>query len=368
MRRKPRRSRSTRSLRILLNLISVCFVCFVVFLSHENMKNTTFEIVTESSATRCEICHKADRFDPITETCLRCQALVVVGLLSDSAVAQYRQQQAARTAPTGSIEPQRINNLTVSLRDFLGLMREALKLYHRNWLLLTAIYGLLEIPLIIGFSLVELHQGPFSNWQLRFWYGYFILLPILLTSISIGALIHAIVNRYHDKPTSLLSAYRYIWQLGPNYLFTSILGSIFQWSGLLLFSFYFSSIVTDLNKAIAFIALLLLGLYAYPRFAFVSEVAVTERKYFIAAFRHSANFGVANWLILCTFALLVWLVPKLIAVILLNGLSIFVSGLPEFVYKMIGIGIDILSYPFVFTTKVLLYFHLSMRNDNSRPR
>ncbi|MBI4747827.1 MAG: hypothetical protein HY774_05030 [Acidobacteria bacterium] len=40
------------------------------------MPDKALKILKESLPTRCEVCHQADQFDPVTSLCGRCQAIV----------------------------------------------------------------------------------------------------------------------------------------------------------------------------------------------------------------------------------------------------------------------------------------------------
>ena len=56
---------------------------------------TKFQILEQTSPTRCEICHQADLFDPLTASCLRCQALILTQTLPEEEAERYRRRQEA---------------------------------------------------------------------------------------------------------------------------------------------------------------------------------------------------------------------------------------------------------------------------------
>lgn len=318
---------------------------------------STFKVVEELPAQRCEICHKADRFDPATETCLRCQALTVAGLTGDTAnrIAEPPQTPAAAAGPQRRVR--------MPIGELSGLVKEALQLYRGNILLMTAIYAIAELPILIGFFIVENHEGEFSPAAVKFWYLFFLFAPILFTTVSTGALVKAVLNRYNDRPASLRQCYAFVlFDLKLPYILTTIIGSAYQWLGLILFSLFFPAIETNENRLIAVVVFLAIGLYTYPRAALVAEVAVVERRNYLDALRRGSRLGAGNWLLLCLFSFLCYVVPKIIAAIVLQqlvGMGI-IDATSDIIFKAANAGIEIAAYPIFFVTKTLIYFHLCM--------
>jgi hypothetical protein len=314
-----------------------------------------FQVMEQTKPSRCEICHQVDRFDPFTETCLRCQALIITNQLPELEAQRYQQrQQSANQQPH---PPQEVK---VPTNELFRVVDESAKLCWRNFSLLLKIFAIIQLPIIvIGILNVIYPLGgkvPAISMIVSLLIG---VISAIASSIGAGAMTKAVMDRYRGETTSVTQAYQFILQKGWRFVATSMLGVIYQSIGVLF--------------------CLVGGLYTYPSGAFVTEVALVEDKYFRQAFRRSHKLGMINmWMTVLLY--LLWmgvggvigagagiisggLVGLLLALKIVSGAQnlalIFTISL-----QILASLASVALVPFLHTSKLLLYFHLRMRSDD----
>src|SRR5262249_36585409 len=114
---------------------------------------TRFEVMAETVPVRCEICHQADKFDPYTETCLRCQALIVANSLPQQEATRY--QERMQTAAPKADEK-------IPTSDLFRVAREAFRLYSRNFSLFIGILAIVQVPMGLLGVCAQYHKAACS--------------------------------------------------------------------------------------------------------------------------------------------------------------------------------------------------------------
>src|SRR5262249_801040 len=139
----------------------------------------------------------------------------------------------------------------VPTSDLFRVMREAFNLYRRNFLLFLSILAVVQIPIALSSGAVFMASKQSSMFPaLMLIVGF---LSFILTPVTTGALLKAILDRYRGESASLGESYAFILDRGFRYILTSIFGGICQVIG---------AIFCGVGM-----------LFTYPRAAFVSEVA-----------------------------------------------------------------------------------------------
>lgn len=310
------------------------------------MDERRFQVLEQTTASRCEVCHQADQFDPFTATCMRCQALIVAQSLPEEYAARYQQfQQTARPFD---------KNVPVS--DLFRIIPEAFKLYSRNfWLFLkVCLFG--QIPITI-LSLLPAFLLVFTaflispaNLALVTMITLFGILgtSMILWPIVSGALTKVILDRYRGEEASFSNSYKYIFGRGLKYIFTSIQGQFYQ--------------------GIGFFLCLVGALYTFPRGLFVPEVAIIEEKYYSDALERSKSLAKINVGLPLLFGF-GWFFCITAAQIFVNlaisfSLKLFLSApVADLIAQIVSSLGTLVALPLFFTTKLMLYFHLRMRSD-----
>lgn len=306
-----------------------------------------FQVKTEKQATRCDICHQADQMDAFTGACMRCQALIVTNTVPASNASRYNDWMVTFRANNEAA-----NNASLSSNELFRVIGEAAAIYLRNFLAFVGIIAIIQIPAKLLPLFISYQGWARTNTLLGF--AISTIVPLILASLATGALNRAILQSYQREKVSILAAYRFILQRGPKYIVTSLLGSLFQ--------------------VIGFFACYIGGLYTYPRGAFISEVAVAEEKYFMAALKRSIDLGQYNSISLLAIGLINWCLLSFS-----GGFGIYVAdwckhmltNLPGFTYSYISLGSslipELIFVPLFLTIKMLLYFHLRMRDGDTLP-
>lgn len=310
------------------------------------MEERRFQVLEQTSPSRCEVCHQADQFDAFTATCMRCQALILAHSLPEEQAARYQQfQQVARPRDTN-----------VPTSDLFRIMPEAFKLYSRNFGLFLKVclagQGLIILLSLVPTILLFLGAGMVSPGNIAL-VGLAMLFLILGASLVLwpimsGALTKAILDRYRGENASVVDSYKFIFQRGWKYISTAIMGHLYQSVGFLL----------------CFVG----GIYTFPRGLFVPEVAIIEEKYSGDALNRSSKLATTNIGIPLLFGL-IWVVgvPFIQIVVKLMFVFSLLLVLPQTVAELIGQLVSSLAglviLPLLFTTKLLMYFHLRMRTD-----
>ncbi|KAF0211345.1 MAG: hypothetical protein FD167_5351, partial [bacterium] len=206
-----------------------------------------FRIKTKTKSLRCEICHQTDQFDVDTETCLRCQSLVISNLIPQTNT--HFQDWMVNLGATQRETP-------FPMREIFAVLRQGLRLYWQRFFLFFSLTATVLIPL--GFlteDFTRYQLGIAEPYRLAIVYG----VPFVITSLTIGAINLAVVDFHQNQQTSFLSVYRRLFSRGFRFFFTSIIGQIYQLIGVW---FCFLGV-----------------LYTFPSGAFASETAIVEQKY-----------------------------------------------------------------------------------------
>lgn len=201
----------------------------------------------------------------------------------------------------------------------------AVRLYRNNAALFLSVLAILLVPLAILDAI-----SPAFN-----------VLSVFATPFSIGALILAISARHADSPITPTQAY-------------SALG---VGTGL---SLLLAEILYGLTVFVGLLILIIPGIYLGVRYVLVPVTVVVERQGIGAAFTRSGQLVSGNWWRVFGIGVLVVILVLLAAGIL--GVLLAVSLGPR-IADVVGIIIDLLLYPFVYSALVLLYYDLRARKD-----
>lgn len=289
----------------------------------------TFQIVKEKAPTRCDICHQADQFDPLSEMCLRCQPLVAAGKIPQPELELPRNHSLSDQFLESIFRPH------LSAGDVLSIIQDAVQLLRNNFRLLASIVILIEIPAMLGILFAGndfllrlfLPPGPFKS-ELVLW-----LAITVLTSLSHAALVKAIFDRSQGNETSVRTVFQFLWRRGLRFAATIALGRVYQFVG-----FLFCGI---------------LGFYTYPSGAFIPEIAVIEERSLAHSFRESNQLSLRNWFLICGYGVFCWLIP-VILLLTLSSWDVPLSRL-VFPYALMRVFLS----PFFQAVKTLLYFRLT---------
>lgn len=170
----------------------------------------TFQILEEKAATRCDICHQADLFDPISGTCQRCEPIATVAL------AQLAEEQAenfhpeptpVQTPPPVVTSPLATYHPTLSARDRWLILREAFGLYHDHFHTFLNLTLRIEAPLVAVFLMVALFPS-------KLLWPVVLLLGIVLSLFPIkemrdGSIICAVFDSLPDRFPSVERAIQF---------------------------------------------------------------------------------------------------------------------------------------------------------------
>ncbi|MBI4854986.1 MAG: hypothetical protein HY819_24565 [Acidobacteria bacterium] len=310
------------------------------------MDERKFQVLEQTAQSRCEVCHQADRFDPFTATCMRCQALIVAQALPQEDAARYQQfQQTARPFD---------KNVPVS--DLFRILPEAITLYSRNFGLFLKVCLLGQTPIMLISILPSLALVFAATLFSPITIAIFTLISVFATLIASivlwpimsGAITKSILDRYRGENASIFSSYKFIFERGWKYALTSIMGQLYQ--------------------SLGFFLCLVGGIYTFPRGLFVPEVAIIEEKYFGNALDRSKALARINIGIPLLFGL-IWIggltgVQIIINLILLFSLKLILpQTIASLISEIISAIVVLTILPIFFTTKLLLYFHLRIRSD-----
>ncbi len=289
-----------------------------------------FQVKTKTKSIRCEICHQTDQFDEATETCLRCQSLVVANLLPQTPNSQFQDWM---------VNLGNANRASLSTRELFRVVQNAFQFYWQNFLLLISITAVSLIPLCLLHEDIVRYSFGIKDADLRIVICN--IIPFIMYSFVIGTLDLAILKRHRGENITLFSAYRNVFSRGIKYLFTSLVGRIYQLVG---------------------IAFCWLGvLYTYPSGAFASEIAIAEEVYNMQAFKLSHKLGMRMPIFLLLLGLFGFISPLLITEALNEtlGTNIFGYGvnLPDFSYFVV-VFFNILIWPLFVVVKMLAYLRL----------
>jgi hypothetical protein len=300
-----------------------------------------FEVKTKSKSLRCEICHQADQFDLETETCLRCQGLVISNLIPQQNNNNF-QDWMVNLGTTSSDNP-------FPTRELVGVIRQAFTVYLQRFFFLFLFASLVLIPLSFFTEEILQYQLGVSDgfYQILITYG----LPLLLTPISIGAIGLTVFDHQRNQQTSFLSVFKRLFNTnGINFVLTSFVGQLYQ--------------------LIGFLFCWLGVLYTYPSGAFISETAIIEEKYGINAIKNSHKIGMRVPIFLLFLGLLSWVVPKFGSAFLGEVLAqkgFYGFGQNEITHVLYLI-FQIFIFPLVTVMKMLMYLRLRpQEQDSSQP-
>ena len=310
------------------------------------MEERKFQVLEQTAPSRCEVCHQADQFDVFTATCMRCQALILAHSLPEEDAQRYQQfQQFARPRDT-----------KVPVSDLFRIMPEAFKLYSRNFSLFLKVCLLGQLLLIV-LSLSPAFILGFGGGQISPLNAALAILATLLLVLTTtfvvwpimsGALTKAILDRYRGENASVLESYKFIFGRGWKYISTAIMGSLYQ--------------------SVGFFLCLVGAVYTFPRGMFVPEVAIIEEKYSSEALKRSKNLATINIGIPLLFGL-IWIGGGLVLqiavkLIFVLSLGVFLPGnMVGLIAQIVSSLVNLFILPFIFTTELLMYFHLRMRSD-----
>lgn len=119
----------------------------------------TFQILEEKAATRCDICHQADLFDPMTGICQRCEPIATVALaqLAEEQAENFHPEPTPVQTPTPVVtSPLATYHPTLSARDRWLILREAFGLYRDHLQVFLSIVLRFEAPLAAIFLALAL--------------------------------------------------------------------------------------------------------------------------------------------------------------------------------------------------------------------
>lgn len=289
-----------------------------------------FQVKTKTKSIRCEICHQTDQFDVSTETCLRCQSLVIANLLPQTPNSQFQDWM---------VNLGNANRASLSTRELFRVVQHSFQFYWQNFLLLISITAVSLVPLCLLQEDIVRYYFGIKDADLRIFICN--IVPFILYSFVIGALDLAILKRHRGEGITIFSAYRNVFSRGIKYLFTSLIGRVYQLVG---------------------IAFCWLGvLYTYPSGAFASEIAIAEEVYNMTAFKASHRLGMRIPIFLLLLGLIGFITPLAIAEALneivgnnFNGTGINFS---DFSYFII-VFFNILIWPLFVVIKMLAYLRL----------
>lgn len=289
-----------------------------------------FQVKTKTKSIRCEICHQTDQFDVTTETCLRCQSLVVANLLPQTPNSQFQDWM---------VNLGNANRAALSTRELFQVIQNAFRFYRQNFLLLVSITTTILVPLCLLHEDIVRYYFGVKDADLRIFICK--IIPFIIYSFVIGTLDLAILKRHRGENITLFSAYRNVFSRGISYLFTSLIGRIYQLVG---------------------IAFCWLGvLYTYPSGAFASEIAIAEEVYNMQAFKLSHKLGMRIPIFLLLLGLLGFISPFLItealSEILVTNISGYGVDFSDFSY-FITMFFNILIWPLFVVIKMLAYLRL----------
>lgn len=310
------------------------------------MEERKFQVLEQTTPSRCEVCHQADQFDVFTATCMRCQALLLAQSLPEEHAARYQQfQQNARPF-----------DKSVPVSDLFRILPEAFNLYSRNFWLFLKVCLLGQVPItvvsilpsfLLAFASSVFSPLAFSSLIIALSFvslGFtFLLWPIMS-----GALTKAILDRYRGEEASLSKSYGFIFEKGWKYLVTSVLGELFQ--------------------SVGFFLCLIGGVFTFPRGMFVQEVSIIEDKYYGESLKRSITLATKNIAVPLLFGI-IWIGGNLVVQLAIVSSLALVLGLflsataANFIGQITAAFFGLLMVPFFFTSKLLLYFHLRMRTD-----
>ncbi|MFY9225903.1 MAG: hypothetical protein WAQ98_24705 [Blastocatellia bacterium] len=294
-----------------------------------------FQVKTKTKSIRCEICHQTDQFDEATETCLRCQSLVVANLLPQTPNSQFQDWM---------VNLGNANRASLSTRELFRVVQNAFQFYWQNFLLLISITTVSLIPLCLLKEDLVRYSFGIKDADLRIVICN--IIPFIMYSFVIGTLDLAILKRHRGENITIFSAYRNVFSRGIKYLFTSLVGRIYQLVG---------------------IAFCWLGvLYTYPSGAFASEIAIAEEVYNMSAFKASHRLGMRIPIFLLLLGLIGFITPHLITETLneVFGNNLYGTGISfsDFSYFII-VFFNILIWPLFVVIKMLAYLRLQQNQD-----
>lgn len=300
-----------------------------------------FQVKTKSKSLRCEICHQVDQFDVETETCLRCQALVISNLLPQQSNNHFQDWMVN----LGSLS----SDMPFPSREIFTILRQALGLYWKKFLLFFSITLSVLFPLaFLTENLVHYQLGIKDPlYSLIIMYG----IPFLFTPLAVGAINLAVFDHQRGEQSSFLSLYRRLLGHGFKFVITSVVGQIYQLVG---FLFCWLGV-----------------LYTYPSGAFASETAIVEQKYGISALKASHKIGMRIPIFLLFLGLFNWAIPKFgsnfIAQTIGDKALYYGISLSDLTY--IGLtSLQILVFPLFLIIKMLIYLRLRpQEQENSQP-
>lgn len=335
---------------------------------------TKFQVLEQAQPTRCEICHQADMFDPITESCVRCQALILTQTLPEQEAERYRRrQEAGLTVP---------RDTTVRASDIFRIIPEAFKLYRKNWPLFWAIMLIVTFVSELPRILFVLNDGSLGIETSIIFSIISLLTLLILNPLGMGALTKSILDTYRSEPTSLIDSYAFILKRGWRYLTTTALAglylviSLLPGIGIAMLGINFSQsnwLLMPLFCLIGFAIAILFGLRVYIRTLFISDVAIVEERYFSKAFCRSKELGYVNKNIILLFGVLSTLFAFVFQGIISSSFTLAGMVLLEVLqltqpifFVLMNTASSLLASaitPLLFATQLLLYFHIRMRTE-----
>ncbi|MBX7219317.1 MAG: hypothetical protein K1Y36_05180 [Blastocatellia bacterium] len=291
---------------------------------------STFHVTREGTATRCEICHQSDLYDPETNLCGRCQPLVDSRLIQIQPAPEAGSPTPFDDAVSDFFRPE------LSLTDFFRLVRAAGRLHSENFgvfvSLQAVVDGLLAISLWFGTggSIPPVPAfSPFAGgaawaWLLDVFFGS------LATTLGIGAF--AAITQEH--PNVMKQAVESLRHRSGGFFLAAFLGRLYQKTGVLLcWPVGFATVATG---------------------AFLPETAFFGTSTGFELFRRSRILGGRNWLPLCGMSIVHWLLEIIPAALVWN--------LSHEAYFWVYLIFRALVSPFFQILHTLLYLHLALQS------
>lgn len=181
----------------------------------------TFQILEEKAATRCDICHQADLFDPMTGICQRCEPIATVALaqLAEEQAEIFHPELTPVQAPRPVVtSPLATYHPTLSARDRWLILREAFGLYRDHFHTFLSLTLRIEAPLAAVFLMVALFPAKLL------WPGV-LLLGLILSFFPIkemrdGSLICAVFDSLPDRIPSVERAIQFANRRNHQHLWT----------------------------------------------------------------------------------------------------------------------------------------------------
>lgn len=295
---------------------------------------SNFQVKTKSKSLRCEICHQVDQFDVETETCLRCQGLVISNLIPQQSNNHFQDWMVN----LGSIN----SESPFPSREIFTVLRQALGMYWQKFFL----FFLLTISVLVPLSFLTEDLVRYQLGVTDSFYQIIIIyiVPFLITPLAMGTINLAVFEHQQRQEPSFLSLYRKFFSRGLGcfgFILTSLVGQIYQLIGLL---FCWLGV-----------------LYTYPSGAFVSETAIIEQRYGFSALKSSHKIGMRIPVFLLFLGLFNFVLPKLganfIAHFFVNKTLYYGIGLEDLTYILLTV-LQVFTFPLVLIIKILMYLRL----------